>query len=90
MTSDRQIYNVILYMMEHPIPNAKIMYLGEHVNLMFNWDQQSFDRGTGLVLSDYDHIMRVLEALAHKEQAHRELQNAMEFIHEKDREFKEF
>lgn len=90
MTSDRQIYNVILYMMEHPIPNAKITYIDEHVDLMFNWDQQTFDRGTGWILSDYDHIMRVLEALAHKEQAHRELQNAMEFIHEKDREFKEF
>ena len=90
MTSDRQIYNVILYMMEHPIPNAKIMYLGNEVNLMFNWDQQSFDRGTGTILSDYDHIMRVLEALAHKEQAHRELQDALQFIHEKNRKFMEF
>lgn len=90
MTSDRQIYNVILYMMEHPIPNAKIIYLRNEVNLMFNWDQQSFDRGTGLILSDYDHIMRVLEALALKEQAHQKLQDAVQFIHEKDREFTDF
>lgn len=90
MTSDRQIYNVILYMMEHPIPNAKIIYLRNEVNLMFNWDQSTFDRGTGLILSDYDHIMRVLEALALKEQAHRKLQDAVAFIYEKNREFTDF
>lgn len=80
MTSSRQMFNVFLFMMEHRIPNAKVIYIDGEVNIMFDWDQDRFDHGNAIVLRDYQRIMPILEALAEKEAAHQKFENALKGI----------
>lgn len=76
MTHD-EMYDVFLYMMQHRIPNAKVIYIDGVVNVVFNWDQNLFERGTGLIYNTYDKIMPVLEALAAKQAASEAYQKAI-------------
>ncbi len=78
MTHD-EMYDVFLYMMRHRIPNAKIVYLDDGVSVVFNWDQERFERGTGLIYNTYDKIMPVLKALAKKQEALDEYRNAISY-----------
>lgn len=64
MFTHEELSDIMLYLMTHRIPNAKLMFNGHMTGVMFNWDQDAFDHDVGFTFYTYEQAMPVLEILA--------------------------
>lgn len=69
--NEKELFDVIYYIMKHNIKNAKILFFDNKVGVMYNYSLSSFNRGTGYIDTEYTSIMEVLEILS-KQQESRE------------------
>ena len=69
--NDQEWGAIILFLMQHPLPNARV-FMDENIRrgIFVNWNESEFLKGTGLILENYDDALNALQALVDKQTAY--------------------
>lgn len=65
--SERELFNVLYYIMANNIKTMRIDYSTDKVGFMVSYDYDAFVRGTGFILYDYGKIMAIAITLNNKQ-----------------------
>lgn len=69
--NDQEWEAIILFLMQHPLPNARV-FMNENIRrgIFVNWNESEFLKDTGLILENYDDALNALQALVDKQTAY--------------------
>lgn len=69
--NDQEWEAIILFLMQHPLPNARV-FMDENIRrgIFVNWNESEFLKDTGLILENYDDALNALQALVDKQTAY--------------------
>ena len=69
--NDQEWEAIILFLMQHPLPNARV-FMNENIQrgIFVSWNESEFLNNTGLILENYDDALNALQALVDKQTAY--------------------
>lgn len=69
--NDQEWEAIILFLMQHPLPNARI-FMNENIRrgVFVSWNESEFLNNNGLILENYDDALNALQALVDKQTAY--------------------
>lgn len=69
--NDQEWEAIILFLMQHPLPNARV-FMNENIRrgIFVNWNESEFLNNNGLILENYDDALNALQALVDKQTAY--------------------
>lgn len=69
--NDQEWEAIILFLMQHPLPNARV-FMNENIQrgIFVSWNDSEFLNNTGLILENYDDALTALQALVDKQTAY--------------------
>ena len=69
--NDQEWEAIILFLMQHPLPNARV-FMNENIRrgIFVSWNESEFLNNNGLILENYDDALNALQALVDKQTAY--------------------